>query len=45
MFTALADLILGGAFEQEGSGGGVGRGAGGTLEYVRGNNESFKGTI
>ena len=39
-------LILGGAFEQEGSrvAGGWGRGAGGTLQYVRGNYESLKGT-
>ena len=33
-------MILGGAFEQEGSGGG----AGGATQYVRENYESFKGT-
>ena len=35
-------MILGGAFEQEGSGGKGG--AGGTLHYVRGNYKSSKGT-
>ena len=38
-------LILGEAFEQEGSGGaGAGRGGGETLQYVRGNYTSLKGT-
>ena len=35
-------MILGGALEQEGSGGGRGRGAGGTLQYVRENYKSFE---
>ena len=40
MFTTLVDLILGGAFEQEGSGGG----GGGAFQYVRGNYKPSKGT-
>ena len=42
--------MLGGAFEQEGAKtkrvkkGGAGAGAGGTLQYVRGNYKSLKGT-
>ena len=43
MLTSLRQiLILGGEFEQEGSGGRGG--AGGTLQYVRGNYKSLKGT-
>ena len=42
-FLLWQNLILGGAFEQEGSGAG-GAGAVGRTQYVRGNYTSFKGT-
>ena len=42
VFITLANFILGGAFEQEGSAGGGG-GTAGTTQSVRGNYKSVKG--
>ena len=44
MYISLADFDFRCGVRTRGIGGGGGRGAGGTLQYVRGNYKSFKGT-